>query len=207
MFFKRKQPPDVAAFDAATAPPNLSGAILNCDSPQTYAQWSHCLDILQAAHQDEIVLEAMARARGDFGAGAIENVARRTTAVFDARLQRANDAFARQINCASDPTTMARALLDLRRQLVFLARVARLQAWPDALQNHLDAMLDGFARNAQNSLEQSARTDRSGQTMQLVRRHALPGFRADLAQLSQAQATSGSDEATPSRRQPRAIMR
>lgn len=206
MFFKRKPVPDVAASDAGMVPSNSSGVNLSCEPPQTYAQWSHCLDLLETAHQDEIVLTAMTRGAGDFGSGVVENLARRTTAVFDGRLQRANDAFARQLDCASDPTTMARALLDLRRQLVFLARVARLEVWPATLQTHLDVMLDGFAQGAQNSLEDSARTDRSGQTMQLVRRNALLNFRQDLAQLADDKAT---ETAAPpsSRRQPRAILR
>ena len=74
---------------------------------------------------------------------------------------------------------MSRALLDFRRQLTFLHRVATVTAFPVTIQKHLGEMLDKAAQSTQESLEESAQLDRSGETMQCVQRHSLLAFRGD----------------------------
>lgn len=147
--------------------------------PRTYAAWSHYLDRLVAANDDARVLEAMQKGTGDFQSGAVEHLARRLNEVFNARLEQGHDRFNRQMAQSRDVSTLGRALLDFRRQLTFLHRVATVRAFPATVQKHLGEMLDKAARSTQESLEESAKLDRSGETMQCVQRHSLSTFRAE----------------------------
>ena len=147
--------------------------------PRTYAAWSECLDLLCKADNDERVLEAMQKGTSDFQSGAVQHLARRLNEVFNARLQQGHDRFNRQLGQSQDIATLSRALLDFRRQLTFLHRVATVTAFPATIQKHLGEMLDKAAQSTQESLEESAKLDRSGETMQCVRRHSLLTFRGD----------------------------
>lgn len=147
--------------------------------PRTYAAWSECLDHLIAANNDARVLEAMQHGSGDFNSGAVENLVRRLTEVFDARLEQCHDRFNRQMSHSRDMATLSRALLDFRHGLTFLHQLATVKAFPTTIQKHLGEMLDKAAQNTQESLEESAKLDRSGETRQCVRRHSLLAFRAE----------------------------
>ena len=149
--------------------------------PQTYAAWSECLDRLLGAGDDARVLEAMQKGSGHFNAGAVENLARRLSEVFDARLALCHDRFGRQMEQSRDVAALGRALLDFRRHLAFLHRVAMVEALPVTIQKHLSQRLDQTAKSAMESLEESARLDRSGETAQCVRRHSLLAFRDETA--------------------------
>ena len=46
-------------------------------------------------------------------------------------------------------------------------------------------MLDKAAQSTQQSLEESAKLDRSGETMQCVRRHSLLSFRVEVANVAE----------------------
>lgn len=168
--------------------------------PRTYAAWSEYLDCLVAANDDARVLEAMQKGTGDFNSGAVENLTRRLNEVFNARLEGCHDRFNRQMGHSSDMATLSRALLDFRRQLTFLHRVATVNALPLTIQKHLCEMLDKAAHSTQESLEESAKLDRSGETMQCVRRHSLSAFRDD-SSVATPIPTSPASTAGPRKRQ------
>ena len=154
--------------------------------PQTYAAWSECLDRLLGAGDDARVLEAMQKGSGHFNTGAVENLARRLGEVFDARLSLCHDRFGRQMEQSRNVVTLGGALLEFRRQLTFLHRVALVKAFPVTIQKHLCDRLDQAAKSTMESLEESARLDRSGETRQCVRRHSLLAFRDETAAPSPA---------------------
>ena len=97
--------------------------------PRTYAAWSECLDRLIVANDDARVLEAMQKGSGDFQSGAVQHLARRLNEVFNARLEQSHQNFNRQMAQSRDVSTLGRALLDFRRQLTFLHRVATVNGF------------------------------------------------------------------------------
>lgn len=145
--------------------------------PRTYVEWSRCLECLLSANDDERVLEAMRSGTGGFESGAVENLARRLNNTFNERLKMGHDRFARQMSHSRDAATLTRALLDFRRQLAFLNQVAQVEVFPASIREHLAQMLDQAAKQTQESLEESAKSDRSGQTASCIRRNSLLLFR------------------------------
>ena len=145
--------------------------------PRTYVEWSRCLHCLLTANDDERVFGAMRQGVGGFESGVVEHLARRVSEVFDARLKMAHARFARQMSYCLDTATMSRAILDFRRQLAFLHCVSQIEAFPVTLREHLGQMLDQAAKNTQDSLEESAKFDRSGETSACARRNSLLRFR------------------------------
>jgi hypothetical protein len=68
---------------------------------------------------------------------------------------------------------LANALLNARRKLVLLHRFALCPPFPKELADLLQKQIRGYAEKAQESLEDSARTDRSGQLATILRNNSL----------------------------------
>jgi hypothetical protein len=168
IFSPRREPPRI---DLPPSDP------LQIEPPQTYAQWSHCLEVLLRGENDDAVACAMAQGTASFESGAIENFARRFTEVFDARLGRLSGELDRALQTARDEATLCRALLDARRKLHFLLCIATLASLRQRVAQHLEPMLDQFAQRTDSSLLNSAQSDRSGHLSQMLRRHSLSAFR------------------------------
>lgn len=146
-------------------------------SPNTYKEWSDILELLEAGKDDDAVAFAIAGGKADFGSGSMERLGARWTQTFDTRLVRISNELNRALQGARDEIWMGRALLDARRKLLFLLHVATLTVVHPTISRHLVTMLDSFAAQADSSLQESAKTDRSGRTAQIMRHNALAPFR------------------------------
>ena len=110
----------------------------------------------------------------EWTSGVAERITRRIHEVFDSRLKLAGEHFQRDTHHAQGHTTLlANALLGIRRKMILLARLATLPALPDMVKQSLQQSLQQFAERTQNSLESSARTDRTGKTLDLVKRNRV----------------------------------
>lgn len=144
--------------------------------PRTYAEWSACLSRLESGGADEDILAAMAAGELAWQDGVATLFAERISQVFSARLGAAADRLQRDLACAGDETTLVRALLDGRRTLCLLHRVATLAVFPERLRTHLSGEIRRYAERAQHSLESSARQDRSGRLASLLRHNPLTHY-------------------------------
>jgi len=142
--------------------------------PTTYAEWAACCDLLLAGQSDEEILTAMQTGHLEWTSGVAERITRRVHEVFDVRLKAVGDKFQRDVNHArGHETLLANALLDIRKGLIPVGRLAALPAWPDMVKQSLQQSLQHFVERSQTSLESSARSDRTGRMLDLLRRNRV----------------------------------
>lgn len=142
-------------------------------APKIYAEWSVCLEIFEAGGRDEEVIQAMSKGQLAWINGVGNLFSERINGVFNTRLQRCAERMDRDFKAARDETPIVRALLDTRRTLALLHRVAKLPSFPTLLQDHLVTEVRDYAKRTQSSLEDSAKQDRSGRLASLIRNNTL----------------------------------
>jgi len=142
--------------------------------PTTYAEWAAGCDRLLNGDCDEDTLAAMEMGSLEWTSGVAERITRRIHEVFDSRLKLAGEHFQRDTHHAQGHTTLlTNALLGIRKKMILLTRLAALPALPDMVKQSLQQSLQQFAERTQSSLESSARADRSGKTLDLVKRNRV----------------------------------
>lgn len=141
--------------------------------PDTYASWSSCLELFAQATQDEAVTSAMNAGSLSWTGGVAHLFSERVTDVLDQRLRRVADDISRDLKFAGDHGVLARALLDARHKLALLHRFSCCAPFPEALSALLQSQVRQYAERAQQSMEDTARTDRSGRLGTIVRNNSL----------------------------------
>jgi hypothetical protein len=142
--------------------------------PNTYAEWAAGCDRLLKGDCDEDTIAAMEAGSLEWTSGVAERITRRIHEVFDSRLKLAGEHFQRDTNYAhGHATLLTNALLGIRKKMILLARLAALPALPDMVKQSLQQSLQQFAERTQSSLESSARADRTGKTLDLVKRNRI----------------------------------
>ncbi|MGJ7528049.1 hypothetical protein [Variovorax sp. GB1P17] len=143
------------------------------EGPQSYAQWSQCLDRLASGTQDEACLEHMGRGQLSWSGGVGPLFAQRLADEFNARLTRCSEHLTRDLRSGSDEGTVVRAILNARQSLFFLHRLTLVPAFAETLRTHLKGEVRKFAERSQQSLEDSAQADRSGRLRLLLQNNNL----------------------------------
>ncbi|MGE4292647.1 MAG: hypothetical protein AB7E32_10610 [Desulfovibrio sp.] len=141
--------------------------------PTTYSEWSDCVDAFEGGEHDEDIVLAMSRGTLNWNSGVATLFSERISDAFNARLKRCADRMERDFKTGGDETTVVRALLDTRRTLTLLHSVAIIPSFPETLQEHLAGEIRRYAERAQQSLEDSAKHDRSGRLASLMRNNSL----------------------------------
>lgn len=141
--------------------------------PQTYAQWSACLDRLASGLEDEACVALMGQGRLEWSGGVGPLFAQRLADEFNARLTRCSEHLTRDLRAGADEGSVVRAIVNARQSLFFLHRLAQLPAFAETLRLHLTGEVRGFAQRSQQSLEDSARSDRSGRLRLLLQNNPL----------------------------------
>lgn len=142
-------------------------------APQTYAQWSACLDRLAAGLEDEACLALMGQGTLQWSGGVGPLFAQRLAEEFNARLTRCSERLTRDLQSGADEASVVRAIVNARQALFFLHRLAQLPTFAETLRSHLTREVRGFAERSQQSLEDSARADRSGRLRLLLQNNPL----------------------------------
>jgi len=148
----------------------LSGLI---ETPRSYAQWSACLDRLAEGIQDEACLNAMRAGDLNAGGAVVTLFSQRLADEFNARLTRCSEHLTRDLRAGGDESLVVRAILNARTHLAFLHRLAQVEIFPATLRTHLTDEVRKFAQRAQQSLEDSAKADRSGRLGVVLRNNPL----------------------------------
>ncbi|MDQ8032444.1 MAG: hypothetical protein REJ50_10545, partial [Bordetella sp.] len=79
----------------------------------------------------------------------------------------------RDLRIGADESLVVRAILNARKSMAFLHRLSQVESFPPQLRAHLSDELRKFAQRSQDSLEDSARADRSGRLLVLLRNNNL----------------------------------
>lgn len=141
--------------------------------PTTYSEWSDCVDAFEGGEHDDDVVLAMSHGTLNWNSGVATLFSERISDAFNARLKRCADRMKRDFKTGGDETTVVRSLLDTRRTLTLLHRVAIIPSFPETLREHLAGEIRRYAERAQQSLEDSAKHDRSGRLASLMRNNSL----------------------------------
>ncbi|MCL2656539.1 MAG: hypothetical protein FWD62_03785 [Betaproteobacteria bacterium] len=168
------------------------------DIPTTYAQWSACLDRFEAGDCDGDMLAVMRAGTLSWQGGVAPLFARRISETIDMRLKRVADSLSRSLRLGADATSLSRALLDARQKLATTHRLASLPAFPEELRKSLEGFVQQYAQTTQQSLEDSAKRDHSGQIANIVRQNTLLRYTVVATADANIRLTGNSDPAAAS---------
>jgi hypothetical protein len=145
--------------------------------PDSYAQWSECLDRLSSGLEDESCLRCMAAGRLSWTGGVATLFADRLGQEVNARLRRCSEGLTRDLKSNGGESSVIRAILNARQALFFLDRLVNTPAFPEVIRTHWTDEVKKFAQRAQKNLEDSARSDRTGRLVVLLRNNNLERYR------------------------------
>lgn len=89
------------------------------------------------------------------------------------RLDDASDRFKRNMAHANGESGLLQTLNIMRKELILMKRVVNVNAIPSDLRGKYVSMVTKFADDAQKSLEDSAKSDRTGKLRFLIRNHPI----------------------------------
>ncbi len=141
--------------------------------PDTYASWSSCLEVFANANEDEAVMLAMNAGSLSWTGGVAPLFAERVSGVLNQRLTRIANEISRDLKFAANHGALSNALLNARNKLALLHRFCLCAPFPKDLADLLQSQVRKYAEQAQQSLESSARADRSGQLATILRHNSL----------------------------------
>lgn len=142
--------------------------------PHTYAQWADVLDVLLEKTDDEDVLEVMKQGTLEWQSGVAERFTKRLIDTVNARMNAASDKFQKEIGRANgSESVIIHALLALRKELSFLMKVMDLPALPEKERQQYVQLVIDQANIIQKSLEDSAKKERTGKLLSIIRNHRV----------------------------------
>jgi hypothetical protein len=145
--------------------------------PTTYADWSELLDKLKDKTNDSDVLLALKQGTIAWQSGVAERFSQKLINTISARMNTATDKFQKDMNRShGQDGPIVQAILALRKEMAFLSDAINLPAIPEKDRAQYCALVRGQADKMQESLEESARKDRSGKMSSIVRNHKVNAF-------------------------------
>ena len=145
--------------------------------PHTYADWVTVLNILQERTDDEAVLAAMKQGTLEWQTGVADRFSQKLIGVINARINGANDRFQReQSRSHGQERVIVQALINLRRELCFLAQAIDLPVIPEPYRSQYRQLVIDQANRMQSALEDSAKGDRTGRQLRIVRSTRVNSF-------------------------------
>ena len=146
-------------------------------APGNYSQWVVLLDSLKHKTNDEDVLPAMKQGTLAWQSGVSERFAAKLIEAVNCRMNMASDKFQRELtHMGGQEREIIQALLSLRKEMRFLADAVDLPVIPEKDRSEYIKLVKAQADSMQNSLEDSARKDRSGKLASIVRNHKINAF-------------------------------
>ena len=142
-------------------------------NPETYAEWCDTLDALRDGRADEDTLSSMKNGTLHWQVGVADRFTRRLTDAVNTRMNQAIDRFQRGIQHRGDEQELTGALLALRHELEFLRNVMDIPAIPADSRKQYVALVEDQAKKIQESLLDSAKTERTGKLQSIIRNHPV----------------------------------
>ena len=143
-------------------------------APSTYAQWMSVIDNLKNKIDDEATLSAMQSGTLEWQTGVAERFSKKLIDAVNYRLNAATDKFQRDMSRSrGQESYIVQALLALRKEMGFLSKAVDLPAIPEDERIHFTQLILDQANTIQASLENSAKTDRTGKLSSIIRNHRV----------------------------------
>ena len=164
-------------------------------APQTYAQWSACLDELAHGVNDELCLARMGRGQLPWTGGVAPLFAQRLSDELQRRLQRCAERLTRDLGHSRAEAHVVHSILQARQQLFFMHRLCLLPTLPQDLRSQLQDEVQRFAERSQSSLLSSAKAERSGRLASLLQHNPITRYQ-DLGTAAQSEPIASPSTAT-----------
>lgn len=146
-------------------------------APQTYSEWVNVLTLFKNKSDDDKVIKLMQFGSIEWQYGVSERFSRKLIDAVNCRMNSASDKFQRDISRAQgQEVAIIQAILALRKEMAFLAKAINLLAIPDKERKYYLELVMEQADNMQRSLEESAKSDRSGKMSSIVRNNKVNSF-------------------------------
>ncbi len=145
--------------------------------PHTYSEWTKIIDIFKDKQNDTEVLIAMKSGTLEWQSGVADRFSKRMVEAVNARMNSASDKFQRNLNNArGSEGSIVQALLAVRKEMSFLSQAVNIQAFPEEHRKQYMQLVIDQANKMQQSLEDSAKRDRSGKMASIIRNHKINAF-------------------------------
>ncbi|MFJ7994709.1 hypothetical protein ACIQY5_21540 [Peribacillus frigoritolerans] len=145
--------------------------------PRTYSDWIHCFERLKEGNKDDQVISTMEKGSIEWTKGVSERFTEQLFAVLEYRLKQSGEQLQRNLNNSKgNKSHIAKALLDARKRLSILNRVAMLPALPENVRETMKNVIKDFAGKTMKSLEESAKSDRTGHLGMEIKKNSLLKF-------------------------------
>lgn len=146
--------------------------------PNTYAEWVSILELFGNKLKDEETIPAMHAGKLDWQPGVADRFSLKLVDAVNKRMNDAIDRFTRtQQRSAGSEMAIANALMTLRKEFVIIINALDIAAIPEDYRAKYMLLVKEQADKVQASLIDSAtRSDRSGKTTFLIRKHAVNKF-------------------------------
>lgn len=146
-------------------------------APHTYSEWVKVITVLKNKSNDEDVLAAMKAGTIEWQSGVAERFSKKLIEAVNARMNAASDKFQLDISRArGQESVVVQAILALRREMSFLAQAINLPVLPEKERRHYLNLVVEQANAMQKSLEDSAKNDRTGKLLSIIRNHKVNSF-------------------------------
>lgn len=145
--------------------------------PHTYSEWVNILDMLKEKTDDEAILKIIQEGTVEWQSGVAERFSKKLVSVVNSRINDATDKFQKEMSRAhGQERVIVQALLALRKELAFLSKAIALPALPDETREQYRQLVISQANSIQQSLEDSAKKERSGKLSSIVRNNRVNSF-------------------------------
>lgn len=146
--------------------------------PQSYADWTKCFDEIKQGMNDEATLSIMEKGTLSWLSGVAERFSTQMFEVINFRIDGASKKLQRNLDMArGNETAIVNALMGLKRELKLLKRLTTLPAIPEDKREYFSMQIIEYSRNAQQSLENSAKNDRTGRLGSLFRNNRIDALK------------------------------
>ena len=138
-------------------------------APNTYFEWCELLDYLKNSSVDNEVLEAIDN--GFIESGTYERLFKRISEIIEYRIKKSSEKFDSIVKKSSDINIISPALNNLKREFIFLIKIAKSKSILNVSKEYSDKLID-FIKNTSNSmhesLEKSSVSDRTGMLKKII---------------------------------------
>lgn len=142
--------------------------------PTTYKEWSDILETFAMGGNDQTIIPLMKRGSLSWQAGVAERFVKRFSLAINQRLERATTTFQKRMTQAHGiEGPMVQALLQIRKELILLEDAVAIEVLPEENRQQFIAMIQAQRNSMQESLLESAKSDRSGKIMSIVRNNKI----------------------------------
>ncbi|MHC5227982.1 hypothetical protein ACYSNW_06830 [Enterococcus sp. LJL99] len=146
------------------------------NTPKTYSEWISLIEEFRNGSGEKVqqTVEVMKNGSLEWQSGVAERFMKHLNEAIDERLQQATQQFQRNFSRSNgSEREILQSLLTLRKELQFLQTAVDLPVLPEDVRQQLIGIMKEQRQQLQQSLEETAKSDRTGKLGSLVRNNRV----------------------------------